>query len=53
MTHLEKMCESFFFRFVEIATAQYEPDENVKQQKMAQVMKEVIPFYLEKLESMA
>lgn len=38
---------------VEIAGAHYEADEAVKEKKFADVKSEVIPFYLDKLESIA
>lgn len=38
---------------VEMAVAQYEPDDGVKETKFANLKKDVIPYYLEKLESIA
>lgn len=39
--------------FIEIAGAHYEADEAIKQKKFADLKKEVLPFYLEKLEAAA
>lgn len=38
-------------RRAEIAVVSYEPDDEVKEKKMITLTTEVIPFYLEKLES--
>lgn len=38
---------------LEIADAEFDSDENIKQKKYAQCKKEVIPFYMEKLDDIA
>lgn len=37
----------------EIAVVNYEPDETIKAQKLVPLINETVPFYLEKLESLA
>lgn len=39
--------------FAEIATAFWESDEALKQKKLADVKRDVVPFYLEKLDAAA
>lgn len=51
-SHLYRKKTNLFF-FVECAVAQYEPDEGVKETKFANLKQDVIPYYLEKLESIA
>lgn len=42
-----------FCYFIEIAVVFYETDEDVKAKKLDSIKKDVIPFYLEKLEAIA
>lgn len=39
------------FNVIEIAVVSYEPEDEIKEKKMITLVNEVIPFYLEKLET--